>query len=130
MDLTAEKVNECMAASMTQAERSVAEEMLDRGELHVVEGITRRFALDPAKLEANRSSIRELLDQLDDRFKGPEGGWSFLQACVDKNGRQWGEHPDMEALFVMGIGLGMVELCFPRDIWEALPGGMPYYRIL
>ena len=57
------------------------------------------------------------------------GGWSFLQACVDKNGNHWGEHSNMEELFCLGIAIGKVESLLPRDMWKVLPGGVPYYVI-
>ena len=46
---------------------------------------------------------------------------------MDRDEHQWtGEHRVMEQLFVLGIGIGHVRYCFPRDMWKSLPGSMPY----
>ena len=59
------------------------------------------------------------------------GGMSFLKACDDQEGNQWtGLHRRMEELFVLGTGLGKVKCLMPRELWAALPGGMPYYVVL
>lgn len=55
------------------------------------------------------------------------GGWSFLNACNDKNGCQWTDFQQrMEQLFQLGIAIGKVECQLPRFVWPALPGGVPY----
>lgn len=99
---------------------------------HVVaEGITGKVGFHPERLENHRKEIEELLDELPDQFKKTGGGgWSFLNACNDKHGNQWtGSQQDMEWLFQLGIAIGRVECQFPRSMWGALPGGVPYYVI-
>jgi hypothetical protein len=54
---------------------------------------------------------------------------SFLNACVDKHGNHWGEHPSVEQLLVLGVAIGKIEYCLPREYWRALPGGVPYFMI-
>lgn len=55
---------------------------------------------------------------------------SFLSACNDKHGKQWADlHLRMEQLFQLGLAIGKAECVFSRDMWEILPGGMPYYVI-
>jgi len=55
---------------------------------------------------------------------------SFLNACQDRNGNQWTDlHQRMEQLFVLGQAAGFVSCLLPRDMWAALPGGMPYYVV-
>lgn len=98
----------------------------------LIEGVINDFGLDKNVLEKNREEITEMLRELPDEFKqsNPSGGWSFLEACRDINGNMWtSSHPRMEQLFVMGIGLGLVRLGFPRKLWSMLPGGMPYYTV-
>lgn len=96
----------------------------------IVEGITMKFALHPKRLALHRQEVKDFLDQMPNEFRADKGGgWSFLNLCMDKNGRQWGEHPTMQELVVLGIALGMVEYCMPRDMWDAFPGGMPYITI-
>lgn len=96
-----------------------------------VEGIVHSFGYHPERLESHREEIRAMLKELPEQFQETGGGgWSFLQLCVDKNGRQWGEHLYMEALICLAMGLGMAKCQMPREIWPVLPGGMPYYVVL
>jgi len=90
---------------------------------------TARLSL--AKLEERRILITQMLGELPDSFmKSKGGGWSFLNACDDRHGNQWTSfHQTMAMLFGMGQGLGLVTCVLPRDLWAALPGGMPYYAI-
>lgn len=96
-----------------------------------VEGITQTFSFNPERLESHREEIEGMLKSLPSEFdKDNGGGWSFLNACMDRNGFQWtGLHMRMDELFVLGTALGRVESLLPRDMWSALPGGMPYYAI-
>jgi hypothetical protein len=96
----------------------------------LVKAIMSDIGFHPQRLESHRKDVEELLDDLPVSFKQSSGGgMSFLNACVDKNGTQWGEHRNMEQLFALGMGLGIVEECAPRKMWSILPGGMPYYVI-
>lgn len=95
-----------------------------------VEGICGYFLFDREKLRENRSKIIELLYELPTPFQiAHGGGWSFLQACHDKHGNHWAEHPTMDALFCLGIGLDVVGYVLPREAWTVFPGGMPYIYI-
>lgn len=98
----------------------------------IVEGILSRFGLHAGRLESHRSEVTEMLMNLPVNFRRSSGGgWSFLQACDDRNGVQWtGFHMIMSQLFVLGMGLGLVKYLMPRELWSALPGGMPYLVIL
>jgi hypothetical protein len=94
------------------------------------DGITWRVYFHPGRLEGYREEIAALLDELPDDFKSSGGGGaSFLAACQDKHGRQWGEHPTMQLLLLLGLATGKVEYCAPRKLWSAFPGGMPYIVI-
>ena len=96
------------------------------------EGIVTNVGFHPERLEQYRAEVADILNQLPDEFKtSGGGGWSFLNACNDKDGNQWtGLHQRMEQLFLLGIGLGVVKSVLPREFWKDLPGGMPYYVIL
>lgn len=104
-------------------------------EKHVyVEGILNPFAFHPERLESHRDEVRAMLDLLPMTFRVPEeggnGGWTFLNACIDRNDVQWtGFHLRMDQLFSLGQGLGYVKQVLPRALWSSLPGGMPYYSI-
>ncbi|NCP46899.1 hypothetical protein COT86_02060 [Candidatus Collierbacteria bacterium CG10_big_fil_rev_8_21_14_0_10_43_36] len=96
------------------------------------EGITTNaVGFNPDRLNSHKAEIEAMLDELPDEFKkSGGGGMSFLNACNDKHGNQWTNfHQTMEQLFQLGIAIGKVECLLPREIWSALPGGMPYYVV-
>ena len=98
----------------------------------VAEGLTMNVGFHPRRLEGHREDILLMLDELPDDFKSTSdsGGWSFLNACVDKHGNLWtGEHRTVEMLVLLGIAIGRVEFLAPRELWAALPGGMPYFVV-
>ena len=97
----------------------------------IVEGILNSYAFLPEKLDEYKEEIVEMLGELPVEFrKSGGGGWSFLNACMDKDGNQWTDfHLTMEMLICLGMGVGYVTCPLPREIWDALPGGMPYYVI-
>lgn len=103
----------------------------DKTKAVIIEGITSKFGFNPDKLESHKEMIKEMLGLLPDSFKKDGGGgMSFLNACQDRNGNQWTDlHQRMEQLFVLGQAAGFVSCLLPRDMWAALPGGMPYYVV-
>jgi len=96
-----------------------------------VEGIVNNFGFHPERLELHKNDIYEMLLQLPENFqKEKGGGWSFLEACNNKDGIQWtGMHQTMEQLFCLGVGIGKVKCQISKEMWMMLPGGMPYYVI-
>lgn len=95
-----------------------------------VEGITTNIGFNPVKIEKHSEEIKDLLNELHSEFKESEGGgWSFLQMCVDKNDNQWGDHPNMQELMLLGIASGYMNYLLPRQMWSVLPGGVPYLVI-
>lgn len=97
----------------------------------VAEGITRTFVFDPARLETQREEVTAILNEMQRGFfRDTGGGWTFLYLCEDRHGNLWtGLHQICEDLCCLGIALGLVEWCAPRELWPALPGGMPYLVI-
>ncbi len=96
-----------------------------------VKGIMQNFGFHPDRLKEHEEEIYAMLKQLPDEFqKDGGGGMTFLNACVDKNGIQWGEHRNMEQLFTLGIAIKKAIFPVPRALWSALPGGMPYVGVL
>lgn len=97
----------------------------------IVEGVLRKFGFHPGRLKGQRAKVTEWLKALPHQFrKSGGGGWSFLNACNQENGVQWtGLHERMDQLFCLGLGLKLVVCQMPREMWRALPGGMPYYVI-
>lgn len=111
----------------------ITDKLLDEGiEPVVVQGITNSFGFDKTALTSHRSDIVEMLMELPEEFHvSGGGGSSFLNACNNRNGELWtGLHQTMEHLVVLGIAIEVVEYIFPRDYWNKLPGGMPFFRFL
>jgi hypothetical protein len=96
------------------------------------EGILRDFGFHPTRLKEREDDIISMLSYLPDSFHEEKGGgWSFLNACNDKDGKQWANlHTTMEQLFVLGLAIGKVKNLIPKEMWKNLYGGMPYYVVL
>ena len=91
-------------------------------------GIMTSVGFHPERLASHKTEIEEMLGELPNGFqRSGGGGWTFLNACNDKNGNQWtGLHQIMEQLFLLGIAIDKVKFQLPREVWSILPGGMPY----
>lgn len=102
----------------------------DLGDIEV-DMIVGKVKFDSAKVEENSDAIAALLLDLPDQFmESGGGGWSFLNACMDRDDNQWtGLHLTMGKLFALGQAAGMVTCQMPREMWDLLPGGMPYYVV-
>lgn len=127
--LQAERVRSIFLECLGEPDEAVAAGLLrGRKIAHCVHG---SFALIERKLAEHRAEIDRMLDRLPEKFhEGTGSGWSFLQACNDRDGRQWtGEQVRMAELFGLGLALGRVHCIFPRDLWPGLPGGVPYYVV-
>ena len=98
----------------------------------IVDGLVHKFVLHPDRLASHKQEIADLLGELPDQFQPAPaggGGWTFLNACLDRGGRQWGEHRDMEALFCLGIATGQAAWMM-REMADVMPGGVPYVVVL
>jgi hypothetical protein len=94
-----------------------------------VQGLVNSYEFHPERIAAAKPAIDEMLSELPDQFHHKRGGgWSFLNACQDKHGAQWGEHRDMEGLVCLGIAAGSASWIM-RDMADILPGGVPYFEI-
>ena len=128
MKIDAEKIHAVVVDCLYQPEE-VSGKNVPEGAV-LADGIMHSFAFHPERLESHREEVRAWLMALPHQFRKSEGGgWSFLNACVDEDGEQWGEHLNMDELFSLGQALGLVKCCLPRAMWSALPGGMPYYVV-
>ncbi len=95
------------------------------------EGVITHVGFHPGRLQENKAEIKALLMELPETFRQKSGGgWSFLQACVDRFGEQWGEHRNIDQLLCQGIATGQAKILMPREVWEMFPGGMPYFMIV
>lgn len=91
---------------------------------HVVaEGIINSFAFNTKRLNDHAEEIGLLVDQLPIRLEPV----SFLQLCMDKEGRQWAnEHKIMEQIVALGVATKKLAYGMPRELWGICPGGVPY----
>ena len=94
----------------------------------MIEGICNMYGFNPDRLRRFKNEIKGFLAELPLSFRDTTGD-SFLNACVDKDGNQWGRHFNAECLMCIGMGLGYVTCLFPRKQWEHLYGGMPFYQV-
>ena len=125
MDLTSQNVEKVFMECLFQEGEDTANAV-------IVEGITSKFGFHPERVEKNTQNISEMLSQLPVQFKKANGGgWSFLNACNNKDGEQWtGMHQKIEQLMCLGLAVKKVEYIMPRKMWSALPGGMPYFAVV
>jgi len=95
-----------------------------------VEAVRLKVGFHLARLEAHKAETMELLLQLPDEFrKSSGGGWSFLNACITKQGNQWGEHSDVDKLLALGIATDQAQIQIAREFWPVVPGGLPYFVV-
>lgn len=115
------KVSEIFKDCLEDNEDSINDNSL------IVEGIVHKFAFNASKIENYKQSIIDLINCLPNKFKE---GYSFLNLCEDKEGSLWGEQFNAEQLMCLGIAIGKIKILLPREIWYALPGGVPYLQVL
>jgi hypothetical protein len=121
--LNAERVREIFVACLFKDGESQAKFVEAQGVVHT-------FGFHPGRVHEYRDEIATLLNELPDTFHEEHGGgWSFLNACMDKHGNHWAEQPTVEQLLVLGIATDKVAYCLPRDMWAVLPGGVPYFMV-
>ena len=125
MDLTSKNVNLVFMDCLFQDGE-------DTSNPAIAEGITSKFGFHKGRLDLRKEDISAMLSMLPKEFqKNGGGGMSFLNACNNSNGKQWTDlHCVMDQLFSLGQACEKVKCLMPRDIWSALPGGMPYYVVV
>lgn len=110
--------------------RCLATDLIPEDEQIKVEGLVHNFSFHKASLEECGPEVLRILEEMHDTFKlGSGDGWSFLLLPFDKYGNHWCEHNTAEKLVVLGIGLDLVSYLIPRDMWDVLPGGVPYIQL-
>lgn len=119
--LTVDKVNELYSeCSLVEAEVKNDEPTVD---FVLGEGVVSVSVFSAERIEKNKETIASLFDEL----AGIDEGISFLTMCNDQYDRQWtGMHFMVDRLLQLGMASGVVEYTLPRDLWNILPGGMPY----
>lgn len=123
MELTSKNVHIILIDCFFESKEDVTDPVM-------VEGVMRNLGLNRARLISHKKEILSMLKELPENFqKDIGGGWSFLNACVRKDGVQWGGQESVDELLCLGLGINAIEYCLPRDVWNVLPGGMPYFSI-
>ena len=96
----------------------------------IAQGVVTSIGFHRGRLMTHRKEVHDLLIELSPVFMVESGGgWSFLNACMDKHERQWGEHRNVEQLLLLGLACGYVTYCLPKEMWPMFPGGMPYFTV-
>jgi hypothetical protein len=121
--LNAKRVSELLVDCLFLDDENQDGAMIGRGIIH-------DYAFHPVRLEAHREEVAAMLADLPDEFhQSKGGGWSFLNACMDRDGNHWAEHHTIEQLLALGGALGMAKILMPREMWKICPGGMPYFSV-
>lgn len=103
------------------------ENVPDTTKVVIVEGITINAVFGVEKVKSHSDTIKALLGELPDPFfVGNGGGYSFMSMPMDKHGNQWGEQINAQELMLLGIASGYMHYLLPKEVWFALPGGVPY----
>lgn len=138
MDLTADNVHTIFLDCLFKDDE-IPSDGSHPPNMAVAEGVMHKCGFHAGRLQGHKQDVVSLLDQLPDAFHEKSGGgMSFLNACMTRGetfdghqaeGRQWGEHVNIEELLCLGLALGIAEYNMPRDKWKYLPGGMPYFVV-
>lgn len=97
-----------------------------------IRGVLIDFYFKPSEVASHREDIISMLSVLPDEFYcGRGGGWTFLNLCIDRTGRQWTDsHQICDTLVCLGLAIGVVDFTFKqRELWQCFPGCMPYLTI-
>lgn len=134
MKLTAENVKaifvDCLPPALTATQVAAVKEGIPPEGYKIHESVMLKGCLSEAKIAEHRGSIADMLNELPDQFHASKGGgWTFLNACEDKHGNQWGEQRTVDTLLCLGIAAGLAKIQFPRAMWNSLPGGVPYFQV-
>lgn len=127
MQLTADNVTNVLKDCLFTQEEFVSAD--GQPEMVKAHAVRMHIGFHPGRLESHRADIEAMANQLLPEFRKEYGGGSsFLNACVTADGHQWGEHQNIDELLALGIAIGKMAILMPddRELWQALPGGMPY----
>lgn len=124
--ISAKKVNEILLDCIFDTSSFGGEE----AKCYHIEAITDMFIIDAEKIKQYKSKIVKMLYNLPAEFQEESGGgYSFLNMPTDKNGELWGGQKSAEELYVLGAAIGRCGFLMPRELWNALPGGVPYIAV-
>lgn len=130
MKLSAANVTKTFASCLA-SKNDIAGDMTSDGTIMVTGALPNLSAVfKKESLKKHEADIVSMLDSLPQEFKEScGGGWSFLNACIDKDGNQWGEQSTVNQLLMLGLATGKARYTLPREMWSMLPGGVPYFVV-
>ena len=100
MRLTAQMVSDCVKDCLFNDDEVEDGQPKIKEDLVEVKGVVTHFGFNKHRVEANAEKISYMLSRLPDDFHSTKGGGqSFLNACTDRDGNQWGEHRNIDELF-------------------------------
>jgi hypothetical protein len=82
--------------------------LLDKYSLKVVNAIACSFNFHKGRLKKYRPMVIESIKNLKPAFSCL--GESFYLLCLDKTGKEWGDHRNSDELIALALGLDMCEL--------------------
>ncbi len=125
--LTAERVRDLYARCF----RPESEYHPTRATRTQIEGWLMRHTFSVPQLAKSREEIIRLLLAIHRGFRSDEGqGGSVGMLTMRDDNVMWtGDMSDIEKLLSLGMAVGLVTFCVPREKWDRLPNGLPYVRI-
>lgn len=126
--LTVAKLEELMSECLYTEEELSEHTGVPPGAIKIT-GLVRNFALHPLRTKERKPRLDEMLKELPNQFSDG-GGWTFLNMPTREGGEQWGEQHHAEALMVLGLAVGSIKYCMPREFWSSLPGSVPYIQVV
>lgn len=91
-----------------------------------VKGVTKSIAFDGAKVNENKDTIHQMLEQLPESFSKDQGD-TFLNSVMDKHNNIYGEQYHAEELLLMGEAIDQI-LLSDINTWKFLPGSCPMVK--
>lgn len=125
--LTENRVNEILLDCLFDEEDNMTVDKATDENSVRAEGVGITFIFKKEKVEEHKAEIESMVQELHPTFKE---GWTFLNMCYDKDNKLWtGFHQSMNELLCLGLAVGVMEYCSPKETWGMFPGGMPYIRV-
>lgn len=94
----------------------------------LVQGLSSGFGFHPERLAEVKEDLRKIAsDVVSDEFlESKGGGMTFLRLPVGRDGKVWCEQKTSQELMCLCIASGFANYCLPRELWDMMPGGVPY----
>lgn len=89
----------------------------------MAEGVINTVCFNENRLNQHKKEIEDLIDKILNIGQGIP----FVVMCESVEGYQWtNDHVYMEQLMLLGIGSEILIYPVGRELWNILPGGLPY----